>query len=160
MDGARVQRVTTRWTTASRGGAGAQRRNQCPIAFAWPDSDVVWHDVVMREDTGFGPEETGHAEWPDVPRTELDALGLRGSEDRISLRPELSSWWMPRRHRRPPRQGIGPGEWLRWSVNYRIGLANRWEYGLVTLNVGFRVSSDAAFLGTPTRAVDELAHLR
>ena len=41
-----VQRVTTRWTQESRGGAAATRRNQQPQGFAFPEQ-AQWHSVEL-----------------------------------------------------------------------------------------------------------------
>src|SRR5262249_50292277 len=98
----------------------------------------------------------------DVPPSIVDDLDARLRETRLSVLPRLSSFWMPRRHRRPPRQSIGPGEWVRWTVNYRRGLADVWEYGLVTWSIAFRPErrQDDLFLDKPTILTKELAALR
>lgn len=68
---------------------------------------------------------------------------------------------MPR-HRRPPRHLVSRGSWLRWTINYRLGLDHGWSYGLVTWNVAFQVEplDRALFLNEPSNSVDELSALR
>ena len=158
MRGVAVQQVRTLWTTASRGGAGAARRNAAPVAFAWPTPDAPLHVVTQREREQFAPRSAVAAE---LPPELVDEFDLRERDGRLTLLPRLDPWWMPRRHRRPPRAAVEPGAWLRWSVNYRLGLDSGWEYGLLTLNVAYGVADvGELFLGEPPRAVAELAALR
>lgn len=156
--GVRVQWVSTRWTKLSRGGAEASRRNACPVAFPWPHGSATWHVVVMWEHSAFEPEhEFGEG---DLPSQVLDELSLRLDGDRLSVRPKVSPFFMPQRHRRPPAQRIGPGEWVRWSINHRIGLDQGWRYGLDTFSIGYEVAGRDTFLGEPTLTVSELEALR
>lgn len=153
-----VQRVTTTWTKASRGGAGATARNQAPVAFRLPPG-AAWHTVGMAEEDQFEPaHEAGAA----VPEFVCEELGVRIDGGQLSMLPQVPASWMPGRHRRPPRQSVAPGAWLRWSVNYRLGLDRGWTYGLVTWNVAFRAQSCGRelFGGDPPHAVSELAALR
>ena len=114
-----------------------------------------------REECAFERSETVYTTWDDVPGDDLSDLDVRAAGHGVSLRPALSAWWMPHRHRRPPRQALQPGQWLKWSINFRLGLDSGWRYGLMTLNVacGPEVKPDA-FLGSPTKVIDELERLR
>jgi hypothetical protein len=69
---------------------------------------------------------------------------------------------MPRRWRRPPAAYIGPGEWIRWQINYRFvgSCGGEWTYRLDTLNVANGVIFPNQFLATPPRHINELASLR
>jgi hypothetical protein len=153
-----VQEVATRWTKSSRGGEGAALRNRCPVAFPVP-SGATWHRIEMNESRDFEPVQEFAGE---IPQPVHEGLSLRIRHGRLSVLPQVSAFWMPKRHRRPPRHSIGPGEWLRWSVNYRLGLDDGWMYGLVSWNVAFWVSpmDGTLFLGDPPQKVDELASLR
>lgn len=152
-----VQRVTTNWTKASRGGPAATVRSRCPISWELPP-EVAWHSIRMSEADNFQPiSESGL----DVPSEVSEELALVIKDGRLGVRPELPAYWRPTRHRRPPRRYLSPGEWLRWSVNYRQGLDAGWLYGLVTWNIAFSPMplDRMAFLGTPTFEVRELAGL-
>jgi hypothetical protein len=151
-----VQRVTTRWTQESRGGAAATRRNACPVAFAFPER-AVWHSVEMREWEDFEVRSS----WGDV----LDDLGrnellLKETERGLSVRPVPSPWWVPARDRRPPSYVVQPGTWVRWVLNYRTGGADEWAYGLVTYSIANVEAVGDLFLGDPDHEVDERAWLR
>ncbi|MFD8378656.1 hypothetical protein ACFV2X_08955 [Streptomyces sp. NPDC059679] len=153
-----VQWVRTEWTKSSRGGPEAVRRNATPIAFPLPPglaSSV--HEVVMREADSFEP----HAAVRELPDA---GVALREEDGRL-LRigpPQVSMFSTPRRHRRPPAVRLAPGEWLRWQINHRfVGLCGgEWFYRLDTLNVAYGPTTPDVFLGSPTRRVDERAHLR
>ena len=135
------QRVGTTWTKASRGGAGAAARNQCPSAFRLP-VDAVWHSVDMAEENQFEPLHESADVVPASVREEL-SLRIRGAQ--LTMLPQVSAFWIPRRHRRPPRHPVSRGTWLRWTINYRLGLDHGWSYGLVTWNTAFQVEqSDRA----------------
>jgi hypothetical protein len=69
---------------------------------------------------------------------------------------------MPRRRRRPPAVFLLPGEWVRWHVNYRFvdTCTGAWFYRTDTLNLAHGPVHPDAFLGQPTRLVDERARLR
>lgn len=153
-----VQRVTTTWTEATRGGPAATARSRLPIAFRLP-SDAHWHDVTLDESRDFRPQEHSEAVIPTVSLGELD---LDSSEGRARFLPRLDPTWMPRRHRRPPRQSVSPGHFVRWSVNYRQGFDDGWVYGLITWNVGVVTGriDPTMFLVEPARLVDELGALR
>lgn len=113
----------------------------------------------MEEHSLFVPQ----AEAADlVPDSELADIGAEWTATRRSVQPQLDPTWMPRRHRRPPRQSLSSNEWLRWTVNYRRGLDNGWVYGLITWNIAMLTEKwePTLFLGSPDRQVSELASLR
>jgi hypothetical protein len=112
-----IQRVGTTWTKASRGGAGAAARNQCPSAFPLP-VDAVLHSVDMAEENQFEPL---HESADVVPASVREELRLRIRGEQLTMLPQVSAFWMPRRHRRPPRHPVSRGTWLRWTINYRLG---------------------------------------
>lgn len=153
-----VQRVLTRWSKESRGGEQAAIRNGQPTAFALPAA-TTWHSVEMDERDAFAQiVECAEA----VPIAVVDELSLRIRGDQLSVLPQVSAFWMPKRHRRPPRQSIGVGETLRWTLNFRLGLDHGWSYGLITWNLAFLtrgIDSDL-FLVEPTISIDERAALR
>jgi hypothetical protein len=151
-----AQWVRTSWTTASRGGPEATRRNAAPIGFALPDTRApLVHEVRMDEGSEFAPEQTiTHATPTGVRLTESDGLL------RVQLDPDI--FGLPRRWRRRPAVRIAPGEWLRWQINYRFTLFGdgTWTYRLDTLNLANGLADPNVFLGTPTRHIDERAQLR
>ncbi|MGO1050161.1 hypothetical protein [Crossiella sp. CA198] len=152
-----VQCVQTSWTKQSRGGAAATLRNAAPTAFALPARRPPFtHEVRMDERSDFQPRfDIRDEDLPDPPVKLQEADGLL----RIQL--EVTPYGMPRRWRRPPARRIGPGEWLRWQVNYRFVscCSGDWNYRLDTLNIGYGVEGTEVFLGTPTHTVDERAGL-
>lgn len=161
-----VQHVTVEWTKRSRGGAGAARRNAVPHGYALPHPPAGRgvHHVTCRERGEF----TAAQEWLPLPeRGRGPAAAVR--EHELRLRPdgpalhvllEAGAYGMPRRPRRPAVR-LRPGEWLRWLVNARMhGDEDGWWYRLDTYNVVVGPHGADVFLGTPTRVVDERAHLR
>ncbi|MFE1147539.1 hypothetical protein ACFW42_10475 [Streptomyces albidoflavus] len=152
-----VQRVRTSWTKKSRGGPEAVRRNAVPTAFLLPPgTGSALHDVTARESGSFEPL---------VRVQELSASGLILREAQGLLRvgpPEVTTFGMPRRNRRPPAVRIAPGQWLRWQINFRfVGRCDgSWSYQLGTFNISYGSVSPEVFLSSPTRDVDERGTLR
>lgn len=152
-----VQRVSVTWTKRSRGAEGASERSRTPKGLAWPSPDARLHDVSSDEHDGF---ELRIATARTVPSLVADGLSLRQGQGRLTLLPQVDPFGMPQRHRRPPRAGLSPGEWLRWSINYRFGLDHGWTYKLITWNVAYLDDRPGElFLTSPTRSVDELGRL-
>jgi hypothetical protein len=113
----------------------------------------------MAEESQFEPR---HQSADVVPKSVREELSLRTRDERLSVLPQVSAFWMPTRHRRPPRHSVSRGTWLRWTINYRFGLDHGWSYGLVTWNVAFQVEplDQSVFLNEPSHSVDELSDLR
>jgi hypothetical protein len=150
-----AQWVRTSWTKRSRGGPAASARNAAPVGFPWPvPGRGGVHDVVMDEAHDFEPRESFRGGLPDRGDVLVDE---RGGRLRVQL--VVTPFGLPRRWRRPPAVYLGPGEWVRWQVNYRfVGSGGGdWTYGLDTLNLGCGLG---AFTGRPSRFVDERASLR
>lgn len=151
-----VQRVRTRWSKASRGGAAAALRNSTPIGFRLPAVDApLLHDVVMCESQAFSPEDTTTTTLPDGSKIELRMI-----DGRLRVKVTPTPWGMPQRHQRPPAVNLKPQEWVRWQINYRFGLDQGWVYRLETWNVALGPVAPELFLGDPNYVVDERAHLR
>ena len=147
-----VQRVRTSWTKASRGGAGATRRNATPTAFLLPPNlRAGAHEVLMRESDAFHPSarELDFSELETIPRV-VDGL-LRIPPPQYSALATLP------RSTRPPAVKLSPGQWLQWQVNYRIvaTYGGKWHYRLDTFNIAYGPTRPDVFLGAPTRKVDE-----
>jgi hypothetical protein len=154
-----VQCIVVRWTKLSRGGSAATARNAVPLGFSWPDTSNSWHCVNAWEWVDdFAPFMATDVE---LPRSaELD-LGIRHEPDSVSVQPSVSPYWMPKRHRRPPRMRLHAGDSVRWILNYRLGLDHGWTYGQVTFNVAYMASDIATLFSTePARVVDERGSLR
>jgi len=153
-----VQRIQVSWTKESRGADGAVRRNAVPLAVPWRDSDAAFHSVAAAEESQFQPVEAWETA---VPAEVIRDLDLRTEPQSVSILPALSGYWMPKRHRRPPRLRIAPNEWARWTINYRLGLDQGWVYGQVTYNVAFAAGEPgSAFAARCAAFVDERAALR
>lgn len=157
-----MQSVHTWWTTASRGGTAATRRNATPVAFRLPSTAApLVHRVTMREKDDFTPVSEWRAGLPDRDRDDVQVT-LSGDRVRVLL----LTWRLvgaPRRHRRPPAVHLEPGQWVRWTINYRITSAlglGAWRYELRTLNLAVAPVTADVFLGEPTHVVDERARLR
>jgi hypothetical protein len=152
-----AQWVRTSWTTASRGGTAAARRNAVPVAFVLPVvTPPVTHDVRLRERDDFVAHEVVQEAEPDPE----DVL-LRWSDDRLRVELVATPFGMPRRWRRPPAVWLRPGEWVRWQINYRFtDHDGDWTYRLDTLSLAHGPVATNTFLGTPTRVVDERSSLR
>jgi hypothetical protein len=155
-----VQWVRTSWTTRSRGGAAAARRNQAPLGFHLPEASLPFvHSVLMDEADRFEPHQELQ---PGVPsRSELDLKLVQG---RLRVHLVVTPWGMPRRWRRPPAAHLASGDWMRWQVNYRfswpMARGGAWSYRLDTLNIAHGAVPADIFLSIPPRTVSELAHLR
>jgi hypothetical protein len=152
-----VQWVRTSWTKRSRGGPGSIRRNRAPVAFELPPvAPPLVHEVTMREQDDFVPCTDTRADPVD------GSLVLRELDGRLRVELVVTPWGMPLRRRRPAAVLLLPGEWVRWQVNYRFtgGCDGDWSYRLDTLNLACGPVPADAFLGEPTRYVDERAYLR
>ncbi|WP_258725497.1 hypothetical protein [Cellulomonas sp. NS3] len=65
-----VQSVRTWWSTASRGGPAAARRNAVPVGFLLPTPQApLAHDVAVREADDFVPSSRWRAGLPEAGRT-------------------------------------------------------------------------------------------
>ena len=111
----------------------------------------------MDEAHEFEPRESFRDGQPD----RADVL-LKESDGRLRVELVVTPWGMPRRWRRPPAVWLGPGEWVRWQVNYRFVGSCRgdWSYRLDTLNLAYGPTAVDIFTGSPTRLVDERGLLR
>jgi hypothetical protein len=151
-----VQLVRTWWTKESRGGAAAARRNAAPVAFELTDGHrPLTHEITMREEHDFAPEAVTTHDQPG-----RDVVRLRQATGRLRVM-LVSAHRQGVIRRRPPAVRIGPGETLRWTINYRfVGYAET-LYRLDTLNVAYGpdIAADV-FLAAPTKVVDERAELR
>ncbi|SDY38910.1 hypothetical protein SAMN05421504_105395 [Amycolatopsis xylanica] len=148
-----LQWVRTSWTKASRGGAGAARRNAVPVAFPVPGGQPA-HEVLMNERDGFEPRMSMGATLPaDVMLQEEDGL--------LHVQLLASALGQPFRRYRPPPVRLAKGEWLRWRINYRfVGFCDgSWSYRLDTLNVVAAATAGDLFLGKPTHLIDERVRL-
>ncbi|MFD7284057.1 hypothetical protein ACFV80_45575 [Streptomyces sp. NPDC059862] len=90
-------------------------------------------------------------------------VSLRDEGDRLRvLACEEQVFGMPSRPRRPPAVRLGPGQWVRWQLNYRFGGIGHadWSYWLDTFNVAYGPVDLDAFLSDPTVLVDECGPVR
>ncbi|GGN61576.1 hypothetical protein GCM10010112_18830 [Actinoplanes lobatus] len=161
-----AQWVSTEWTKRSRGGPGAARRNAVPVGFRLPGrrSGVV-HEVSITERNDFVPVESIDVVAPErEPAMGRSGLRLVRADKGVRVELLLARHGAPGRDRRPPGVWLGPGQWLRWQVNYRMSWplieGGRWEYRQDTLNLAVGPADPELFFGEPTRHVDERGFLR
>ncbi|MGW1735915.1 hypothetical protein [Streptomyces sp. NPDC001999] len=154
-----VQWIRTSWTRESRGGEAASRRNASPIGFALPPAETTTsaHVIRMHERDGFKPSAT------QEDRGTVD-VQLREADGRLRVFPRVQTLFaLPPRPRRPPAVRLGPGQWVRWRLNYRFSSAlgiRGWSYWLDTFNIAYGPVNSDVFLSTPTVSVDEQGPLR
>jgi hypothetical protein len=152
-----AQWVRTSWTTLSRGGAEATRRNAVPVAFTLPEpGSPLSHEVVADEWTRFAPRwRVWHAE------PERDDVELTEEDGALRVHLVPAPFGRPTRWRRPPAVRLAAGQWVRWRINYRFPAMCCGDptYRQDTLNLAYGRVSTTVFHGKPTRCVDELVRL-
>jgi hypothetical protein len=111
----------------------------------------------MSERDGFEPRES------ERDLREL-GLSLRDEGDRLRVLARVEPLFgLPPRPRRPPAVRLGPGQWVRWQLNYRFSSAagmQDWSYWLDTFNVAYGPVDPNVFLSEPTVLVDECGPVR
>ncbi|MBE1464154.1 hypothetical protein [Kibdelosporangium phytohabitans] len=144
--------VRTHWSKKSRGGPAAARRNAAPVAFALPDNGI--HEVTMQEWRDYKPT------WRTAELSPKEVSLTEESTGRLRVHLTENPYGLPHRKRHPAVR-IAPGEWIRWQINYRFVscCSGEWTYRQDTLNLAYGEANPGTFLTTPTRNVDERAHL-
>ena len=147
-DGDSVRNATVGPPVCESPGAGF------PVVLAAPSLAQV---IEMSERDGFAPQEN-QRDLRDV------GLSLRDEGDRLRVLARVEpSFGLPPRPRRPPAARLGPGEWVRWQLNYRFSGAaglQDWSYWLDTFNVAYGPVNSDVFLSEPTVLVDECGAVR
>jgi hypothetical protein len=161
-----VQKLVTRWTKQSRGGAAAAERNATPREALLPPlgatrRDVLVHTIVFREDAGF------------VPTPSVDVIGIDGLTkitDELDLALEEDTLHVCFRWSdacgapgRPNGRAIPlrPAQWCRVLHNGRHAREDQWVYQNTVLNVGTGPLVEDFFLATaPVASSDHRASLR
>lgn len=147
-----VQRITTEWTKASRGGDGATHRNATPETLVVPpivaaDADYVLHDNRYPERQGFRHDFT-LTQAATRPHVRLEPLFLHVTKTSVAAR----FIWSRRFCGAPERESqdlfrLSPGEWGRFSCNGRFGpessSGGEWRYHKTVFNVAFLPRFDA-----------------
>ncbi|MBT0770732.1 hypothetical protein KIH74_17445 [Kineosporia sp. J2-2] len=157
-----TQWVQVTWTKASRGGREATTRNAAPAGLLLPIAAApLTHDVTMREEEGFRPESSYETSGLDAATGRLrhGSVKVRPRGDALSVRLMPFTIGYPPRRRRPPALLIGPGDWVRWVINYRFSGYRGWSYSQVTVNLANGKVPLETFLGHPTRTVDDRVSL-
>jgi hypothetical protein len=129
-----------------------------PVAFVLPTvTPPLVHDVRMNEPDDFAVHELLRRAEPDP-----EELQLTEADDTLRVQLVALPNGMPRRWRRPPAVRLTRGQWLRWQINYRFSAecGGAWFYRLDTLNLAYGLVAADAFLGEPTRYVDDRGQLR
>lgn len=139
-----VQRITIRWTKASRGGAAAERRNALPAALPLPSLagatvGYLLHDVQFLEWENFACRENV-AESDALTHVRLEPVILRVTKAHVAVR-----FIWSRRHCGAPKRDahdlfrLEPGDWGRFVCNGRFGAdssaGRAWEYHMSVFNI-------------------------
>jgi hypothetical protein len=156
-----VQRLVVEWTTDSRGGPGAARRNAVPSSLVLPglpdaDDTALVHTVRFDEHAGFTPAPRS----PEVVATRelatpLGELEIADEGPTVRIRFRWSTQLgAPRRSDGAPVR-VRHGEWCRVLHNGRRPLESRWIYTQHVLNIGFDLADRRAFRRTPPAVVSD-----
>ncbi|WP_327701037.1 hypothetical protein OG530_03320 [Streptomyces decoyicus] len=146
------------WPRSDVTAGPAARRNAAPVGFALPQPESASaHVIRMHERDGFEPYDA------QEDRNEVD-VQLREAGGGLRVLPRVEPLFaLPPRPRRPPAVRLGPGQWVRWQLNYRFssmaGMQD-WSYWLDTFNIAYGPADADVFLSTPTVFVDEQGPLR
>lgn len=159
-----VQRISVWWTKAGRDARSADLRRDLPgvlplpdaLPRPEPDAPVLLHDVALREQHGYAPEETVRR----TARSEVPwFLRLREHNDLLTVARtspgETDAF--PRRWPRPLFT-LRPGEVGRYRANFRFTAASHmseWLYSDWILRIGYR----AWHTSEPDVDVDDRVHL-
>lgn len=161
-----TQWVSIEWTKRSRGGRGAALRSAAPVQFRLPGRRAgVVQEISIAERNDFVPIESVDIMPPErEPGPARSGLRLVRADRGVRVELLLARHGAPGRTRRPPAVWLGPGQWLRWQVNYRVSWplieGGQWEYRQDTLNIAVGPAEPELFFGEPTRHVDERGLLR
>lgn len=115
------------------------------------------HFIQMSEADGFEP---------CVGRKDMGEIGvsLRDEGDRLRVMARVEPLFgLPPRPRRPPAVRLGPGQWVRWQLNYRFTSAlgiRGWSYWLDTFNIAYGPVDRDVFLSDPSVCIDECGPVR
>jgi hypothetical protein len=166
-----IQRITTEWTKASRGGRGATVRNSFPEAFPVPPFDAtispfVVHTVRFREWENFERHEDLNG-FGSATDAHIEPIRIYNHNDHLVVR---FVWdWMqcgaPERESHEIFQLV-PGKWARFVCNGRFGPTSSsgcvWHYHKTVFNIAFNQSPDAdLFVATMPQSVqNRLAKLK
>jgi len=171
-----VQRIVTQWTKASRGAAGARRRNAVPEAFELtvvvkPAEAICYHHMVTCcESRNFDPQHTvfwSEAVTPLPPHMGT-RCGLRLSYVDQSLEVEatggMSPWLINPKSQLRNSFRLRQGQQGRARWNYRLVGADtgNWYYEKTVFNIAFitDLARDCFVRQQPHFFVDRMALLR
>lgn len=166
-----IQRITTEWTKASRGGRGAIVRNSFPEAFPVPPFDTtigpfVVHTVRFREWESFERHEDLNG-FTSPTDAHIEPIRIYQHDDHIVVR-FLWNWMQcgaPERDSHEIFQLV-PGKWARFTCNGRFGPTSSsgcvWHYHKTVFNIAFNNSPDTdLFVVTKPQSVqNRLATLK
>ncbi len=112
-----IQTLTTKWTHATRGESGEEKRNSLPEVMSLPDEllqeirgNRLMHKVMFGEWHLFTPIEDIHTENSEAD-FEYEALKISSNEERMKIFPadqENSSGWVFSKDH----IYVSPGEWV------------------------------------------------
>lgn len=149
-----VQRITTRWTKAARGGAAAAHRNAVPLALLLPalagsEPGYLLHDVEFPECDGFARRErVTESNLPMHLHIGPLILGVTTSEIAVRFLWSRSECGAPERYAHEP-FCLARGEWGRFMFNGRFGAdssaGRAWEYHRTVFNMAWPHSYDRKF---------------
>lgn len=146
-----IQRITTRWTKAARGGAAAARRNASPRALRLPllagsEPGYLLHDIEFSERDDFSRHE--RVTESDLPmHVHIGPLIVNVTKAEIAVR----FIWSRSECGAPERYAhdvfcLSRGQWGRFMFNGRFGAdssaGRAWEYHTTVFNIAWPSSYD------------------
>lgn len=175
-----IQHLQTEWTKASRGGAGARRRNSTPDVAVFPcflgfhstEFRFRVHDVLYKECTAFSPDETLAIEDGSFWRT--GCVRVVSDGDILRVRFEYDGWSGAPTREMFDAEGycrllneeafyLRVGQWGRISYNGRLSCPDtgNWWYEKHTFNVGMalRAPEDWFTRSKPDYTYSQMARL-
>ena len=166
-----VQRITTEWTKASRGGRGAAVRNSFPEAFPLPPFDstigtFIVHSVRFREWDNYECREDLNG-YNSATDAHIEPIWIYHHGDHLVVR-FVWDWMQCGAPERDSHEifHVAQGKWGRFSCNGRFGPTSSsgcvWHYHKTVFNIAFIDSHDAnLFVSSKPQSVqDRLAMLR
>ncbi|QDT64743.1 hypothetical protein [Calycomorphotria hydatis] len=166
-----VQRITTKWTKASRGGDGASVRNATPVALRLPPLDgaapnYLLHDIRFLEWKNYECHSDVYASEAQT-HVRIEPLFIHATYELVTTR-FVWSWHhcgAPERDSYDMFQ-LTVGQWGRFTCNGRFGAESssgrEWRYHKTVFNVALTEQfDDNLFIQTtPTADDSRLAVLK
>jgi hypothetical protein len=166
-----VQKVLTYWTKASRGGAGATKRNAVPEAATLPLSSAkmagktgLLHEVAYRESDDFARKDRPLQLDPPLSKLVVGCVTINLDRDTVSasFRYSWGCCGSPERGWTRKTLQIAEGEWGQMIYNGRfVDSDGYWWYEKKAVNIGLfpELLEDVFIRNAPTYRFSAMAHL-